>query len=118
MSTLDVAPTILEATGIALPKGLDGQPIAKSDASRDLFWRFNKSHAVRSGDWKLLHNGGKHRRVPTSGIVNREQYLTGTRLFNLKEDRSESQDLAEKHPEVVGRLQRLYLEWSNEVAKK
>ena len=50
--------------------------------------------------------------------MNREQYLTGTRLFNLKEDRSESQDLAEKHPEVVGRLQRLYLEWSNEVAKK
>ena len=70
---------------------------------------------MRSGDWKLLHNGGK-KRVPTSGIVNREKYLTGTRLFNLKEDRGESRDLAEKHPDIVRRLQRLYLDWSNEVA--
>ena len=117
VSTLDVAPTVLKATGIALPKGLDGQPIVKSDASRDLFWRFDNSHAVRSGDWKLLHNGGK-KRVPTSGIVNREKYLTGTRLFNLKVDRGESQDLAEKRPDVVRRLQRLYLDWSDKVAMK
>ena len=116
VSTLDVVPTVLQAMGIALPEGLDGRPIVKSDASRDLFWRFNESHAVRSGDWKLLHNGGKHRRVPTSGIVNRGKYLEGTRLFNLVKDRGESQDLAEEHSDIVRRLQRLYLDWSNEVA--
>ena len=121
ISTLDVVPTCLHAAGIELPETLDGRPIPKSEsdfgAMRNLFWRWGaESYAVRSGDWKLLHKGTFSNRKPTAGIINRKNLSTGTRLFNLREDISESRDLAEQHPEVVQRLKKLHADWSKEVA--
>ena len=120
VSSLDIVPTILEAADINLPEGLDGKPIpqcpGESTESRNLFWRFNNSHAVRSGDWKLLHNAKVSGRKPTAGVVNRNTFTQGTRLFNLKADPGESRDLSKKHPEVLQRLQSLYAEWSKEVS--
>lgn len=119
ISTLDVVPTCLDAAGIKLPPDLDGKPIVKSDESRNLFWRIGaNSHAVRSGDWKLLHNGGRSNRKPTEGIVNREKLLKGTRLFNLKNDPGESKDLAKERPKVLNRLQELYAKWSAEIVSQ
>ena len=119
ISTLDIVPTCLDAAGIQLPPNLSGKTIAKSKNSRNLFWRLGaNSHAVRSGDWKLLHNGGRSNRKPTGGIVNREKLLKGTRLFNLKNDPGESKDLANERPEVMKRLQDLYVEWSAEIASQ
>ena len=119
VSTLDVVPTCLEAAGLKLSGLLDGQAIHASDESRALFWRMGKdSHAVRSGDWKLIHNGGRKDRQPTSGVIYREKYLKGTRLFNLAEDPGESRDLAKTNPEITQRLQRLYEEWSRHVAAR
>ena len=119
ISTLDVLPTCLQAAGIELPLGLDGEPIPKTvedlDEDRALYWRWRgsgqDSYAVRSGDWKLLHQGGRSPREPTRGIVNRTKLLQGTRLFNLREDPSESRDLAKEHPEIFQRLQKLYTSW-------
>ena len=119
ISTLDILPTCLQAAGIELPEGLDGQAIPKDVTKiadqRDLFWRWGDSYAVRSGDWKLLHKGGRRGREPCDGIVERTELLQKTCLFNLKEDPSESQDLIDQHPEVVERLQELYRAWSEEV---
>jgi arylsulfatase A-like enzyme len=120
ISTLDILPTCLDVAGIEIPEGIDGRPIPKSATGfkepRNFFWRWNRSYAVRSGDWKLLHNGGKMNRKPTAGIVNRTGLLKGTRLFNLREDVAESQDLASEHPEVVQRLRKLYADWSKEMS--
>ena len=117
VSTLDIVPTCLNAAGIELPNGLDGRPIAKSHESRNLFWRWgDDSYAVRSGDWKLIHNGGRSPRKSTSGVQNRTEYLKGSRLFNLRADPGESRDMAKQNPEIVQHLQRLYADWSKEVA--
>ena len=119
ISTLDILPTFLQAARIELPEGLDGQPIPKDVTKiadeRDLFWRWGDSYAVRSGDWKLLHKGGRRGREPCDGIVERTELLQNTCLFNLKEDPPESQDLIDQHPRVVERLQELYRAWSEEV---
>jgi arylsulfatase A-like enzyme len=119
ISTLDVLPTCLEAAGIELPELLDGRSIPTSlkafDEPRSLFWRWRGSYAVRSGDWKLLHNGGKSGKA-TSGIVERTGLLKSARLFNLREDPFESRDLSEEHPEVMQRLKRIYADWSRDVA--
>ena len=123
ISTLDVLPTCLQEAGIELPQSLDGEPIPKTveeiEQSRALFWRFKgsglDSYAVRFGDWKLLHRGGRSPRKPTSGIVNRTELLEGTRLFNLREDPAESRDLAAEYPEVIERIQDLYTTWSESV---
>lgn len=78
ISTLDILPTCLDAAGIKLPESLDGRPISKTPneagTPRDLFWRWNNSYAIRSGDWKLLHHGGRSPRKPTAGIVNRTEF--------------------------------------------
>lgn len=121
ISTLDVVPTCLHAAGIELPEPLDGRPIPRSKSgfsdSRDLFWRWGaESYAVRSGDWKLLHQGTFSNRKPTAGIINRKNFSTGTRLFNVREDVSESRDMAKEHPEIVQRLRALYADWSKDVA--
>jgi arylsulfatase A-like enzyme len=123
ISTVDVLPTCLQVAGIELPQGLDGQAIPNSAEEiakdRALYWRFKgsglDSYAVRAGDWKLLHQGGRSPREPTRGIVNRTELLEGTRLFNLRDDPSESRDLATEHPEVLKRLQNLYTSWSESV---
>jgi len=73
---------------------------------------------VRSGDWKLLHNGTISNRKPTAGILNRRNLVKGTRLFNLREDISESRDLAQEHPEVAERLKKLYADWSRQVTEE
>ena len=130
ISTLDVLPTCLQEAGIELPQGLDGQPIPETvreiEKDRTLFWRWQDSsghlagkdsvrYAVRSNDWKLLYRGGRSPRKPTSGVVNRTELLEGIRLFNLREDPSESRDLAAEYPEVVERLQNLYNSWTRSV---
>ncbi len=130
VSTLDVLPTCLQAAGIDLPHNMDGQPIPKTveeiESDRALFWRWqdrgghlaregDARYAVRFGDWKLLYRGGRSNRKPTSGVVNRTELLDGIRLFNLREDPSESRDLAAEYPEVVERIQDLYTEWSERV---
>ena len=123
ISTLDVLPTCLQEAGIELPLNLDGQPIPETmeelEKNRTLFWRYKgigiDSYAIRLEDWKLLHQGGRSLRKPTSGVVNRTELLEGTRLFNLREDPSESRDLSAEYPEVVDRIQGLYTEWSERV---
>ena len=122
VSTLDVLPTCLKAAGIEVPDSLDGLAIPTGregfNGSRDLFWRWGKdSYAVRSGDWKLLHNGTFSGRKPTAGIINRPRLAKGTRLFNLAKDPGESKDISKQHPEIVTRLQALYQQWSKEVKR-
>jgi uncharacterized sulfatase len=120
ISSLDIVPTCLDAAGIRLSADLDGKPIVKSEEPRNLFWRFGEtnSRAVRSGDWKLLHNGGRKNRKPTEGIAIRKNLLKGTRLFNLAEDPGESKDLSKDRPKVLKRLQELYVQWSSEIASQ
>ncbi len=76
---------------------------------RVLHWQFESSWAVREGDWKLLHDVlDTTRRAPG-------QRIKGSFLVNLRDDPSETTNLAAKHPDVVHRLERLRAEWSQSV---
>jgi arylsulfatase A-like enzyme len=59
-----------------------------------LYWRFGTQHAVRQGDWKLLQFENQP-----------------ARLYDLKADIGEKEDLAAKHPEMVDQLHALYVRW-------
>ncbi|MEI8211233.1 MAG: sulfatase-like hydrolase/transferase [Planctomycetota bacterium] len=59
-----------------------------------LFWRAGQQHAARLGDWKLVNT----RTEPPM-------------LFNLKEDISESKNLASVQPDKLGELQFAFAEW-------
>jgi len=64
-----------------------------------LFWRAGRQHAVRMGDWKLLHDGRGARDM----------------LFNLAEDIGETRDLASEKPEILRQLQAAYEKWDKEM---
>jgi arylsulfatase A-like enzyme len=122
VSTLDILPTCLQAAGVELPEGLDGMVITEAfdrnlveTEDRSLFWSWNGGYAVRSGDWKLLSNGGTSGRRSCRGIVERTDLLQSTCLFNLQKDPSESQNLINEYPEVVERLQKEYADWQETV---
>ena len=117
--TIDVLPTIAALTGAKLPErkidGLDVTSLLTGDegaaSPREAFYFYWSTglHAVRSGDWKLHfpHNyrsldgqpGGKDG-MPAK-YTNKE---TGLALFNLSDDIGETQNVADKHPNVVKRL--------------
>lgn len=98
----DVLPTLCELTGAQPPAGIDGISFLSAllgtgpaKAREFLYWEFpayGGQQAVIAGDWKAV----------------RQQLQTGkvvTELYNLKDDRSESTNVAAKHPEVVARLE-------------
>ena len=60
-----------------------------------LYWEHFGSRAVRQGDWKLVALEDKP-----------------WELYNLAQDRTETQDLAERHPEWVAELEALWSDWA------
>jgi arylsulfatase A-like enzyme len=104
----DCLPTLLELAGAkeATPAGIDGISFAptllgRTQPERPFLYReaqgYGGQQTVRAGDWKLirtgLHGAGKAKK----------QALT-VELFNLKEDRAETRNLAAQHPDIVARL--------------
>jgi hypothetical protein len=74
---------------------------AKVGPHEALFWRMGNQWAVRKGDWKLLSQARANARQ--QGEV---------RLYNLREDIGETNDLAAKMPEKVAELRAAYDAWN------
>jgi arylsulfatase A-like enzyme len=96
----DMLPTFCELAGIVAPKSSDGISMvpelmgdAKSQSAHEyLYWEFYErggKRAVRFGDWKAVQlNLNKDANAPVQ-------------LFHLPSDVAETNDVAEKHPELV-----------------
>ena len=96
----DIFPTFLEMAGVEAPKndGISFVDVVKdpslNHSDRPLFWHYPNLYdmppysSVRQGDWKLIY-----------------WHATGDlELFSLKDDVSETKNLATKHPEKTRRL--------------
>jgi len=123
--TIDILPTVAHVTGATLPDHtLDGKNIwpiiaGEPDAQNPheayfFYYRQNELHSVLSGDgkWKLQlpHTYRSLNGKPggTGGMpVKYEENEVGLELYNLDEDITEKEDVADQHPEIVARLQRL-----------
>jgi len=116
----DWLPTLIELCGIQPPEApLDGRSLVGvigSDSTPTphdvLHWKISKSPrgqwAVREGDWKLIG----YPQDPTMDKPLKDKlYLT-----NLAQDISESENLAEKYPLEVKRLEKLHAQWLAEVS--
>ena len=121
-SALDLMPTMAamaqvkapEVDGIDFTDGLKGK--AKHEEPRMLFHYFGvQLQAVREGPWKLFLpiSEPPKLRVPSlwfehqDGLFERQHRLwPKPTLYDLSADVSEKVDVAEKHPEVVARLQK------------
>ncbi|GIW81071.1 MAG: N-acetylgalactosamine-6-sulfatase [Gemmatales bacterium] len=102
--SMDLFPTILDAAGVGIPKGIDGVSILpallgkkQSLPKRDLFFTRREGgpafagktiDAVRRGDWKLVQNS------PWRPFE----------LYHLAKDPQEQHNLAQKEPKVYREL--------------
>lgn len=114
---LDVLPTSLAAAGVEIDPAwkLDGVNLLpylkgeKTEAPHEtLFWRFGQQLAVRKGDWKLVKSAADGDARNGAGKAN----LEGSKLYNLKDDIGEKNDLAASNPEKVKELEAAWNEWN------
>ena len=113
MISMDLLPTLLSMADPAgrMPEGIDGQnilPVLRGEKPEHeyLFWSYNKSRAVRSGDWKLILN-------PPS--FPGEELTARVWLSSLEGDPSERRNLADSEPKRVADLTARIRGWEREV---
>jgi arylsulfatase A-like enzyme len=105
---MDITASILAATGTPVPpearlEGINLLPALEGRApvvERTLFWRVTGARtqqAVRSGEWKLLMDGGR------------------AMLFNLRADIGERHNLIGRRPDIARRLRPLLAAWQEDV---
>ena len=103
--TIDLMPTILSLAGAGVPAGhaLDGVDLSAvllegaALPARPLFWEHHSVAAMRDGPWKLVRKGGK------------------SSLFHLGRDPGEQEDLKERHPERLARMEAALDAWRADV---
>ncbi len=102
MMSMDVFPTIADLFDLEIDqKALSGQSAAQwlregeqnTQSERFVFWRFKDQKAVRQGKWKLLIHNGK------------------TSLFDLEEDKQETNDLKKEFPDIFHELEQALKDW-------
>jgi len=91
--------------GISLKPAFEGKTFARKDA---LYFEHHLNCAVRDGDWKLVRKGrpGKNGR------------LEPWELYNMRNDRSEMNDLAPRYPQKVAELEAKWEAWAQRARVK
>lgn len=109
---IDFLATFVDITSANYPKRfrgedivpLQGESFLSSFKGKDekrkkpIFWQWAKGKAVRKGDWKLVRHQGPWE------------------LYNLKNDRTEVNNVAQSYPEKVQEMERMYLDWYKSVS--
>lgn len=109
---IDLMPTFLEVAGAGYPEYYNGHKITpaegrslipyvthdRPDREDALFWEHGGNRAVRDGRWKLVQRHGRY-----------------WELYDVKKDRTETNDLAAQMPEKVNELIVKYKNWAERV---
>jgi len=89
----DMMPTFAELAGVDVPVPMDGLSIVPTLLGKGgqkqhdyLYWELKNDRAVRMGDFKAVKT------------------KAGLELFNLRDDPSEKNDIASKHPDIVEKV--------------
>jgi arylsulfatase len=112
---IDLMPTCLNIAGAEYPGMINGLKTNKLDGRNlmplilgettsihdTLFWEHEGGRAARLGNWKIASLGGKE-----------------WELFNLEEDRTETNNLASKYPGRVKEMDELWKNWMKRVNQK
>ena len=110
---IDLAPTFYDLAGIEYPKELNGVqsnplpgksllPVLIDGASEvnrgaPIFWERAGNRAVREGKWKLVSISPSYQ----------------WELYNLENDRGETNNLAQQNPGIVNDLSAKYFDWAD-----
>jgi arylsulfatase len=128
---IDIAPTILEATGVTMPEKVDGIPQKPIDGV-SMVYTWDKANANVASTRKtqyfemlamrgIYHEGWMASTTPPvlpwaafEGLPQKtpKDLINGYKweLYNLADDPTQSDDIAAKHPEKVAEMQRIFME--------
>lgn len=118
ISAVDMLPSLAKLGHVTIPANYHGDGVDKSKVllgkpaagQHDLFWEYGRNNiafrypegkdkspnlAVRSGDWKLIMNNDG----------------SDIQLFNIKKDKYETTNIADKEPATVAKLKEKLLGW-------
>ncbi len=113
---VDLMPTMVEIAGAEYPathhnqeiSPMEGRSMVKAFGGLErrpddapLFWEFSGNHAVRVGNWKLVAERSKD-----------------WELYDLANDRSETNDLSKSNPDRLRELAATYDAWAKRVGSK
>ena len=115
---IDLMPTLVEISGASYPAMHNGHPIVPMEGisllpalrsgpltrTTPLFWEHEGNRAVRDGDWKLVSrfDTGRKKQGPWE-------------LYNIKQDRTEQQDVSAANPERTQKMIEEYEQWAERV---
>lgn len=126
LHVIDVMPTILEAVGITAPQSVDGITQAPIDG-KSFAYLFDAKNAdappprdtqyfEMMGQWGLWHDGWflgtKVNRAPWEGFATPNPDPLNNQVFelyNLKDDPTQSTDIAAAHPDMVQKLRETFI---------
>ena len=104
---LDILPTVLQLSGASYPASDARKPEGQSifpmiqgkpgSADRIFCWEHEGNRAIRKGKWKLVTLAGSKE---------------GWELYDIEKDRTEGNNLASAHPEIVRDLSAEYDRWA------
>ena len=110
---LDILPTALTAAGVKVADdaeldGVDLLPYFNGNVTTaphdTLYWRFGSQMAIRRGDWKLVRYD--------AAADGEKSIATAAKLYNLKNDIGETQDLIGAEPQKAKDLQAAWDTWN------
>ncbi len=113
---IDILPTCLELAGGDYPSVFQGRSILPVEGKSlvpifhgrcrephaQLCWEWEGSAAVRHGDWKAVW----------------DKLIESWELYDLKNDRTETNDVAARYPEIVSKLAIAYDEWAEQTGNR
>jgi arylsulfatase A-like enzyme len=109
---IDILPTCLDLANCEYPVEFNGKALIPNEgkslletfrnpaqsSERTLFWEHEGSRAIRKGRWKLV-----------------SEIHQPWELYNLETDRTETNNLAKQHPDLVKELEKDFLIWALKV---
>lgn len=112
---IDIMPTLCDIAGAEYPANRDGKPITPAEGlslvpvfqgqtlpQRPLFSEHQGARSVRLGRWKAVWS----KRMPEP---------IQWELYDFQQDRCETQNVADRYPEITKELASLWIQWAEKV---
>jgi arylsulfatase len=120
---IDIMPTIVELAHAKYPAKFNGHTItAEAGVSlvptfsnealkpRAIYWEHEMNKAVQMGKWKIVCQSEM---LDGKGGAWKHYHSEPWELYNIEQDRSELHNLADKYPDVVAKMAKMWEVWAH-----